>query len=532
MGGVVKAIANVVSDVVEVVGDVADVVISAADDVIEMVSENPLLIVAAIATPYALSSFAAEAAVAEFGAGAIGFVPEAAAAIEGGAAILEATGSTVAVASAEAVAAEAALASGASLEAASTAASLVSEGSTIAEALSTATAGEAVLSPLAEIASNPTNLFEALSEGAKTLTQTIGETLLPDVSPEIQRLLGQTAVNTVTNGGDFGKAVESTLLSAGTGMLGSEVASETGSKLAGQIASGAANQLIRTGDLNPEGLAAGAVGSIVGGEVKDLTGIDLAGRAASSATSSLLQGRDPTAGLVNTAVGAGVNAGRDALGDFFGSSEETASINRPVGEDGPPPSADVLPTQPSGPLAQVAAQEQAAAPQAVEPVGGLNQVAQQEAPAQSAEPFTQQVVAAPEKTEEEKLAEATKVASTGAATSAVPTANSFAEQLAGKVTPLVTSAIAKPITSALTKTPAQPVRKTAPLAMIQRITAAQKLAAAKGVPAQANVSQLTPVAQQQQQPTITAPRKIDVSTLSPIASASGLSSILQKLRQG
>ena len=395
--------------------------------------------------------------------------------------------------------------------------------------MSTATAGEAALSPLAEIASNSSNLFETLSEAAKSLTQTIGETLLPDVSPEIQRLIGQTAVNTVTNGGDFGKAVENTLLSAGTGMLGSEIASETGSKLAGQIASGAANQLIRTGDLNPEGLAAGAVGSIVGGEVKDFTDSDLAGRAASSATSSLLQGRDPTAGLVNTAVGAGVNAGRNAASDFFSSSDEPASINRPVGEDGPPPSADVLPTQPSGPLAQVAAQEQQAAPQTSEPVGGLNQVAQQETAAQ---PVAQQVAAVPEKTEEEKLVEATKAASTGAATTALPTANSFAEQLAGRVTPLVTSAIAKPITSALTRTPAQPVRKTAPLAMIQRIAAAQKLAASKGVPAQANVSQLTPVAQQQQQPTITAPRRADVSTLSPIASASGLSSILQKLRQG
>jgi hypothetical protein len=518
MGGVVKAIANVVSDVVEVVGDVADVVVSAAEDVVDMVAENPLLIVAAVAAPYALSSLAAEAAVAEFGTGAIGFVPEASAAVQAGTAVLEATGSTVAVASAEATAAEAAIASGASLDAATTAASLVSEGATVSEALTTATAGEAAISPLTEIASNASNAWETLSDAAKNLTKTIGETLLPDVSPEIQRLVGQTAINTVVNKGDFGAAVESTLLSAGTGALGSEIASETGSKLAGQIASGAANQLIRTGDLNPEGLAAGALGSVVGGEVKDLTDSDLAGRAASSLTSSVVQGRDPTAGLVNTAVGAGVNAGREALGDIFSTADATP--NRPVGEDGPPPPADVSPTPPPGGLTQVASQD------VTPPTGGLAQVAAQQPPEQLMPSATPPA----EKTEEEKLADATKVASTGTATTAVPTSNSVAEQLAGKVTPLITSSIARPITSALTKTPAMPTRRTAPLALIQRIAAAQKLAASKGAPAQADVSQLTPV--EQTAPTISAPRKVDVSTLSPIASASGLSSILQKLRQG
>jgi len=294
MSAVIEAISDVVEGAVEFVGDVVETVVDVAETVVETIAENPILIVAAIAAPYALAAFAAEAGFAA----TILEVAGAAEAVEAGVAVLEATEAVTAVASAETFAASAVveeLGVSAVLEA-TEAASLVSEGASVAEAVTAASEGAASVSSFAEAASTTvegmSNMFSTLSEGASNIMSTIGETLLPEADPMLQKMAGQLAVNTATNGGDFNAALQSTLISAGTGFLGSEIAAETGSKLAGQVASQAIGQVARTGDLNVEGLAAGTLGSFVGNEVGDETGSKLLGSAASTVTRDLVQGKD------------------------------------------------------------------------------------------------------------------------------------------------------------------------------------------------------------------------------------------------
>jgi hypothetical protein len=62
MSFVVDAVSDVVEGVVDVVGDVVEGAVDLVGDVIETVAENPLLIVAAVAAPYALSAMAGTAA--------------------------------------------------------------------------------------------------------------------------------------------------------------------------------------------------------------------------------------------------------------------------------------------------------------------------------------------------------------------------------------------------------------------------------------------------------------------------------------
>ena len=308
MSAVIEAISDVVEGAVELVGDVVEGVVDLAETVVETVAENPWLIVAAVAAPYALSALAVEAGLAATALEVAG----AAEAIEAGVAVLEATEAVTAIASAETFAASAIveeLGVSAIVEAAE-AASLVSEGATIAEAVTVASEGAASVSSFVEAASTSvesmSNMFSTISEGASNIMNTIGETLLPDANPMLQKMAGNLAVNTATNGGDFNQALQSTLLSAGTGFLGSEIAAETGSKLAGQVASQAIGQVARTGDLNLEGLAAGTLGSFVGNEVGDETGSKLLGNAASTVTRNVVQGNDGDK-IFNDLVNVGAN---------------------------------------------------------------------------------------------------------------------------------------------------------------------------------------------------------------------------------
>ena len=308
MSAVIEAISDVVEGAVELVGDVVEGVVDLAETVVETVAENPWLIVAAVAAPYALSALALEAGIAATALEVAG----AAEAIEAGVAVLEATEAVAAVASAETFAASAIveeLGVSAIIEAAE-AASLVSEGATIAEAVTVASEGAASVSSFAEAASTTvesmSNMFSTLSEGATNIINTFGETLLPDANPMLQKMAGNLAINTATNGGDFNSALQSTLLSAGTGFLGSEIAAETGSRLAGQVASQAIGQVARTGDLNLEGLAAGTFGSFVGNEVGEETGSRVLGNAASSVTRNLVQGNDGDK-IFNDLVNVGAN---------------------------------------------------------------------------------------------------------------------------------------------------------------------------------------------------------------------------------
>jgi hypothetical protein len=318
MSAVVEAFSDAISDVFEAVGDVVEDVVNLAEDVVDFVADNPLLIVAAIAAPYALGAFAAEAGVV----GALE-VAGAAEAIEVGTAVLEATEVATAVASAEAAAATTVIEAGASVAEASAAASAVAEGASVAEAVTAATGGAVEASAIAEVATASTEVastsaWESLSQAAQNITSTIGETLAPGADPMIQKFAGQVALNTATNGGDFEKALEGSILGLGTGALGSQIAEVTGSDIAGRVAANATNQLVRTGDVNLSGLASGEVGRLVGSEVADETGSNLLGKAASTVTSSTLQGKDATTGLLNLGINEGVNSAFGATSDLFG----------------------------------------------------------------------------------------------------------------------------------------------------------------------------------------------------------------------
>jgi hypothetical protein len=149
----------------------------------------------------------------------------------------------------------------------------------------------------------------------------------------VQKTIGQVALNTGINGGDLEKGLETTFLSMGTGFLGSEVASATGSELAGRVAANATNQLVRTGDVNLTGLASGEIGKLVGSEVADETGSGLLGKAASSVTSSTIQGKDATTGLLNLGIGEAVNTAFNAGNDIITGAPKAETVSDITGGD-------------------------------------------------------------------------------------------------------------------------------------------------------------------------------------------------------
>ena len=339
MSAVVEFIEDAVEDVFEVVGDVVEGVVDLAEDVLETVAENPLLIVAAIAAPYALSALAAEAAVvgvaevavagtaAEAATAASIFeIAGAAEAVASGTAVLEATGAATAIASAETVAASTLIEAGLGVEAAATGASLVAEGATVVEAIATASAGEVTASGFIEAATGAfdaaSSAVQTLSQSATNITNLIGETLLPGADATLQNFAGKVAINTATNGGDFGEALTSSLISVGTGFVGSEVAAETGSKVIGQTVASSLGTVARGGDLNLENIGANLAGNFVGSEVADETGSSLAGRAASSVTKDLIKGKDATTGLLNLGINELGNAVTGQIGSFVNNASD------------------------------------------------------------------------------------------------------------------------------------------------------------------------------------------------------------------
>ena len=332
MSAVIEAISDVVEGIFDLVGDVVETVVNVAEKVIDTVAENPWLIVAAIAAPYALSALAAETAVvgvataAETAIAGEAFastisafeVAGAAEAVSSGVAVLEATGAATAVASAETVAATTLIEAGAGVEAASAGASLVAEGASVAEAVTTASSGSVGTSSIVEAASST---WETMSQAAQNFTQSIGETLAPGADSSIQKIVGQVAQNTATNGGDFKKGVEGAFLSFGSNILGGQVADITGSDLAGRAASNATRQLAKTGTFDLANLAGSELGKMVGSEVSDETGSALAGKAAANVTGSVLQGKDARTGLLKLGINEGVGSAFDAASDLFDAPE-------------------------------------------------------------------------------------------------------------------------------------------------------------------------------------------------------------------
>jgi hypothetical protein len=112
---------------------------------------------------------------------------------------------------------------------------------------------------------------------APNLAASIGNAVLgPELAaayPQLVTVVGQTAVNTVFNGGDVAKAVKSA--------------------------------------------ASSFIGANVGGAVAATSGLDAVGRAAGAATSAALQGGDIKAAAAMTLLQSGFKSGAQAMDDFF-----------------------------------------------------------------------------------------------------------------------------------------------------------------------------------------------------------------------
>ena len=416
MGGIVSAIGDVVGGAVDVVGSVAEAAVDVAGSVVEAVADNPLLAVAAVATPFALSAMAAEAAgaaaIAEGaavgnavtagsilgggmtgagmmtadmiggalvnqalmptvlqGIGGIGVgagiggtgaitegltpvgpnwtptpvdsstlgsttaggwtpgtaidsslnaaVPDASLATEQGSAVLNSTGSNLAINDAATHASESIINASPStnlstaITQAKDAVDLTQAGIPVDTSVATATNGAINVNPLTEIASSTTsNVKDAwnfLSSSAQNLSKNIGETVLPGADPAIQKYAGQFVVNTGTNvatGQDFQDALTSAGINIGAGIggdyLGKQASSITGSPWAGKAASTAADIALKGGDVSD--IASGVGSSLIGSGIKDVTGSSLAANVGSTLANSAFTGTDPTASLVNTGV--------------------------------------------------------------------------------------------------------------------------------------------------------------------------------------------------------------------------------------
>jgi len=555
MGGVVSAIGDAIGGVVDAVGDIAGEILDVATKVVDAVAENPLLIVVAVAAPELLGTLAAEAGVV----GEVLTVAETTTAVETGTAILEATGTTTAVASVETATAATVIEGGATVTEATQAVTLVNQGATVADAVATATSGAVQTSTLTELASTATetmtNAWQTLSTGAQNVSQIIGETLMPGVDPTISKVVGQIAVNTATNGGHLDEALLSTGLSFGTGLLGSEVADVTGSKLAGSVASNVTNQLVRTGDVNLTNLAGGTLGNLVGSGVADETGSKFAGSVASSLTNSTVRGVDPVTGLINVGVNSAVNNGIDSV---LGFSKSSGLDDAVTGEDqsGVTKTGSVASglnaiaeadannaTPATGGLTQLAEKPSAKiedittstgnatpsasvndiAVQAPVTTGGLNQLATADTAADNIVTAQEPPIDAVKAVKPDDVVKPAEDALSGAAAVG---ATALTNQLTSGAKKVATGALTSALTGA--KPAAQPSQ--------QQMTAAQISASKPNKPpAQVDVSKLTAIAK----PTTTAvkpqfvaaPLKADVSKLTPIKSVTGLTSILNQAKQ-
>lgn len=451
---------------VEVAGEIAIADFAAADFAMTEVAANPVLTAAADASVETLSTMAST-----LDSTSALTIVDTATAVEQGTAVLEATGTTAATAGADAAAAQTIIEAGGTVEQATTAATLTSEGSTVAEAVTASTEGAVTANPITEVLSAPqTDLpstLESMSEGAKNFTKSIGETLLPDADPMLQKAAGQVAINTATNGGDFEKALENTAISLGTGVVGSEVASETGSKLAGQAAATAAKQVAQTGDFDLSKFGTQLAGTAVGSEVAQDTESPFAGKVASTITTSALQGKDPLASLTNLGVGELVKQGVDTATNLFGqpTTETETPPEEPKTLGGEAP--DTVQTTET------------------QPVGGLNQVSQDMSQVHP---------------EWKNLA---------AATITKPLIQNVMSSQ-----PVMRPTQPTGLNAASKATVAQQVASTKPMQPAPRV----------------DVSTLQPIKQGQFQP-VTAPTKVDVTKLTPITNTASLSSILAGLKK-
>lgn len=420
MGAVVDAVGDIVGGVVDAVGSVAEGAVSLAGDAIEAVASNPLLLAAAVATPFALGAMAGTAAGAgalsaadvglsglgtgmleagipsalEVGAGfgygtaaglGAGTVAGAAEALgtgfslsglgsiyaDGavtsafnfapleqattfGSSILDATGANLATFDASQTAASTVmgqsptfafdsnyLSSDVFTQAQEASSLASSPGMSFSNAIQTATNG--AVAPNAS-----TGMFSSAWDSAKGIAQsvsdinsqagklmnTIGQTIAPNADPFVQKMITNTAVNTVTSGGDIKQGLESSLIGGAAGLAGSTVAGatadtlgKTGSTMLGGAASNATGTLLSGGDLGSSLIGSG-VGAL-GSGVTSLTGSPLLGGAAKTVAGTAIGGGDVGNALTNFGINAGIGAGTGYLTNLLGTG--AISNNSPLG---------------------------------------------------------------------------------------------------------------------------------------------------------------------------------------------------------
>lgn len=184
----------------------------------------------------------------------------------------------------------------------------VETGLEIAAEAATEAVTEAVIEAGAEAGLNAAGQAVLESTAESMLEQNVSEKMITEA---VQKL----AINTAMNGGDIEKGLKQTALSYAGGGLTSEFSEITGSDLAGRILSNATIQLATTGEIDPTRIAISEVGNFVGKEVAGETDSKLAGNVASTLTRSALSGKDPTASLLGLGVGEALNEGERVLKD-------------------------------------------------------------------------------------------------------------------------------------------------------------------------------------------------------------------------
>jgi len=423
MSVVLDAVSSVVGAVADVVGTVAETVVNVADTVIQTVADNPLLIVAAIAAPYALGALAADAGAGIAGvgmdlgatvagstaiptamldaavgattgaigtgatalgvtgagiAGGAGAMGISAAAMEAaavgtalgttsmasafafpstteatnfGTSILDTTNSSLAVADTSQMTASNVLGNQAVSDFATTlnpmvteqatnAVNLVNSGMPYGEAISSATNGAVNPNPIGEIFTNSTtniaDTYNTLSKGAQSMMQNMGQTILPDANPLVQKFVTNTAVNTALNGGDVTKALEGSALGMGTGLLGNEVTGltsdtlgNTGSKIAGNAASSLATGAVTGQNLGDvaKNFAIGTGFNQVAPIVNDITGSPTTTNALMNTAKGIVNGQDIGSAVTGAGIGALTSVANNALGSTNPNSVAGALTN-------------------------------------------------------------------------------------------------------------------------------------------------------------------------------------------------------------
>ena len=200
---------------------------------------------------------------------------------------------------------------------------MVSQGVPFSEVVPNASSvTDAFMSSAKDIYGNVTQL----SKQAEGIINKVGQTLLPDASPEVQNLVSKAAFNTAASGGDIEKAIKDTALGAGVGMVGKEITDLTGSKLLGGAGANAAGAILS--GASPEQAFIGSGINVLGSGVTDLTGSSLIGGAAKTAAGSILGGGDIGSSLLNFGIDAGVNQAVNQLG--IPTSGLIGQITKPV----------------------------------------------------------------------------------------------------------------------------------------------------------------------------------------------------------